>query len=388
MNRKQKIKDIVELTRNLDITPRMIKNATEKYTNLGKYLDSRGFGCEIFPIGSFATGTVIRPYYNDKDQDYDLDFICLTDKHVEETTAKETKRSVYEELSKNETYNSLFNDREWEKCWTLEYAEVNGVGFSMDIVPAAHIRNENNPVVITNKNGEIYEWKESQPKALVNWFNNINEPYLQASRNEERAMLLKRYSDVYTSIEEIPETLERSSLQRVIQLLKRHRDIYFSKVGKKYSVPSIIITTLVGEIAARFNPVIDFYDLLSNVIDELADYSKYTSMSESCFLNEHTDKSLIKRVNGEWIIENPIDSYENLAESWRNDEKMVSLFFDWIEQVKKDFLDESDLSEELYLASMGNAFGYDYFNKSEVRKRYNLKRPKRIDSIRKPYGET
>lgn len=383
----RRIKDINELTRNLDISPTMVKNATEKYINVGKYLETKGFECDIFPIGSFATGTVVRPFYNDKDQDYDLDFICLVNKNRDVITPKETKLLVYEELSKSDIYKRILADEEWEKCWTLEYAEINGVGFNMDIVPAAHISNDINPLMITDKKNSTYEWVISQPKALIEWFNNINQPFLEFGKDEERKVLFEKYRDIYASIEEIPETLERSSLQRVIQLLKRHRDIFYSKAGKEYKVASIIITTLVAEIAEPLNPSISFYELLNCVVNELALYSKYNKIEESTFVNTYAGKLLIKKVDDEWIIKNPIDSGDNLAEPWKVDGNIAEMFFKWIEQVKKDFVGSMEMAEEKYLASIGSAFGLEYFQKSKVRERYEISKPKVINTIHKPYGE-
>ena len=127
---------IIKLIEGLDISPTMYKNATDKYKAVGTYLQEQGLNCDIFPQGSFSLGTVVRPYRESKNADYDLDFICCLDEAKEKTTAKYVKNIVKDTLCRSEVYREKLQNKEWDKCWTLEYAEVNGVGFNIDIVPA------------------------------------------------------------------------------------------------------------------------------------------------------------------------------------------------------------------------------------------------------------
>mgnify|MGYP000363360336 FL=1 len=136
--------DILKLIEGLDISPTMYKNATDKYKAVGTYLQEQGVECDIFPQGSFSLGTVVRPYRESKEADYDLDFICCLGKLKEKTTAKYVKNIIKETICKSEVYKEKLQNREWDKCWTLEYAEVNGIGFNIDIVPGV---SESNDVV-------------------------------------------------------------------------------------------------------------------------------------------------------------------------------------------------------------------------------------------------
>jgi len=218
--RKNRIDDIEKLTQNMDITPTMLENAIEKYNNIAKYFEDKSFRCNIFPIGSFATGTVVRPYYDAKDQDYDLDFICLIDTYMETEEPKDIKYSVKNVLIENDVYKNILSEKEWDKCWTMEYAQVNNYDFNLDIIPAARNKIDEFSLSITDKDNDRYDWIISKPKVFIDWFNEINRPYLQYNREEKKKLLLERYSTFYNSVEEIPESLERSALQRVIQLLK------------------------------------------------------------------------------------------------------------------------------------------------------------------------
>ncbi len=75
INKPERQQDIIRLVQSLDISPTMHKNAVEKYRALANYLEENGIDAEIYPQGSFALGTVVRPSANDANAKYDLDFI-------------------------------------------------------------------------------------------------------------------------------------------------------------------------------------------------------------------------------------------------------------------------------------------------------------------------
>ena len=68
--------DILSIISELDISPTMYSNAVEKYKAITAYLESYGIEAEMYPQGSFAFGTVVRPTSKSADANYDLDFIC------------------------------------------------------------------------------------------------------------------------------------------------------------------------------------------------------------------------------------------------------------------------------------------------------------------------
>ena len=90
-SKKVREKDVLKLIEGLDITPTMYKNAPDKYMAVGTYIQEQGLECEIFPQGSFSLGTVVRPYKESKEVDYDLDFICCLNEDKELTTARYVK---------------------------------------------------------------------------------------------------------------------------------------------------------------------------------------------------------------------------------------------------------------------------------------------------------
>lgn len=358
MTLENRRKDILRLIEKLDIPPSLYKNAEEKYQAITKYLIEHGFDADMYPQGSFALGTVVRPSKNNNDANYDLDFICQVKKSRNETTATMLWRKLKEVLE-----NSPYADKltEYDKCFTIEYADINGVGFSIDIVPAAdesferkvklkgeseHPELIDTSIVIPDTNRDRSMWATNNPKGYSAWFERINEPYSTYSRFENRRALFESHPGVYASIEDIPVGLERSSLQRVIQILKKHRDEYYFKSNDKKPI-SAIIGTLVAKIAETLPPNLSVFELLEKVLDTLRTHNRNDDM--------------ICKKNGKWIIPNPANPEDNLADAW-NDET-CDKFFRWINQARIDLVDALNDDEGTFRAVMENAFGLWFINK-------------------------
>ena len=393
--------DILKLIEGLDISPTMYKNATEKYKAVGTYLQNQGLTCDIFPQGSFSLGTVVRPYRESKEADYDLDFICCLGDKKETTTAKYVKNVVKETLCNSEVYREKLQNIEWDKCWTLEYAEVNGIGFNIDIVPAVSESDDiiqlmvgNNlsqdnaelAVAITDKRKQNYFWLTSTPRAYKNWFESINKPFLEFDRINKRKVLFEKSRTVYNSIEEIPEGLERSALQRVIQILKHHRDVYYCRIKKENLKPtSAIITTICAEIASGMNPSLNVFELLQAIADDFEIYSANQTMTEEAFSRQYETKNVIRKSNGKWQIINPVNPNDNLADSWNINPEKAELFFKWVKAMKKDYVDSLQIEDNDFVALLENNFGRDYVKKSINLNEYANVVPTIIQNTPKPW---
>lgn len=401
MNKNQRKIDVEELVKGLDITPTMFQNAIEKYNNVGKYLQDNGLDVDIYPQGSFCLGTVVRPYKNGEDKSYDLDFICVNSVSKDETSPKVEKYLPHDVLIKNEVYKSLLSNQEYDKCWTLEYAKVSDIDFNMDIVPAVpedrnviyelqlqglKIPYTNDVIAITNKKNNSYNWVTSNPKAYKEWFDEINAPFLEFNRQVKKNIIYNENGNLFASIEEIPKEIERSSLQRVIQILKRHRDVYFSKRNKENEKPiSAIITTISAEIARDAQKDLGIVELLQYVVNEFQIYSKKQSMDRALFDYRYGQRSVINFDNGKWEIKNPVNPKDNLADSWNNKEnsEIAKLFFEWTKQLKNDFVDSFDLKDDEFIASLENGFGSKYVQRKIDKRNYNIKNPIIITSTHK-----
>ncbi len=381
---EQRRKDIFDLIDKLDISPAMYKNAVEKYKNITTYLEQHGVNAVFYPQGSFALGTVVRPYAKDKECAYDLDFICQLKAMSKENNAKEVKESVGEILESSDLYDGKLT--EYDECYKIEYAEINNVGFSMDIVPSVD-EDEEKKVILKSKckNPELIEtaiaipsqnkWLTNNPKGYKEWFDSINEPFKRFNRETRRRVLYESAKAIYASVEDVPEGLERSSLQRVIQIFKHHRNVYFANKPNSTKPLSAIITTLAAQIAKSAPNHYGVFELLDFIAKELAVYSKHQNLNEAVFKSSYPSKEIITRNAGKWKIENPANPEDNLASEWNENNTSATDFFNWVSIVTKDLISSLFESDEKFKSSVESAFGFNFASKNVDLKKYNKSIP-------------
>lgn len=393
-------KDIIKLIEGLDIPQSLYVKAIEHYKSIAAFLQEHGIESDIYPQGSYALGTVVRPYKGDTDAAYDLDAICEIKLDKDKTSAEKVKQMVGDTLKSNATYRNMLQ-QEWDKCWTLEYADINEIGFSVDIVPAVpekdtdlkaileSVRTDiySSQIAITNKKGTEYMWQTSNPKAYQNWFKSVNEPFLMYQRQRlEKAYRGGIYDLNESTVEKIPEYQERSALQRVIQIVKYHADVYYTKGNiKKYKTPSIVITTLMTLIAQEAEPSLEIFELLSYIVDQLEIYGENLVLNESAFAQKYQSKNVIKHIGGQWILRNPLNPGENLVDSWNESSLKPTYFFQWVKVLKADYLTALDNADEQFIAVLENNFGSNYVQKHLDLKNYAKKEPVNINITTKPY---
>lgn len=385
ISQESRMLDFLELVGKLDISPTMYRDAVEKYKNLGTYLQEKGIQADFYPQGSFSLGTVVRPYKDNKDTNFDLDAICKIIIEKGDTTPKDIREAVESAFEQNETYKKKLV--KYDKCCTINYAEINMIGFSIDIVPAVEEDNStknrlksksdlpeyiDTAIAITSKKDEIFEWATNNPKGFKVWFDNINKPFLENSPLQSRAAIFESHRDIFASIEEIPLELERSTLQRVIQILKRHRDVYFSKKrdGNILKPNSAIITTVVASIALSASVYLGVIDLLKYVLAEFDIYSKQQILNETEFSNAYKNRNKVKRTDGNWVIENPVNPEDNLADSWNDNPTIAKAFFDWSKCVSRDFLELKETRDEEYITLLESSLGSVFVRSSMDVKKY------------------
>ena len=402
INREQRERDILKLIEGLDIPQSLYEKAIGHYNAVATFLQEQGIESDIYPQGSYSLGTVVRPYKESEDAAYDLDAVCEIKINKSDTTAEEIKKMVGDALKSDGTYRKMLQE-EWDKCWTLEYADVNGIGFSVDIVPAVAendiiLKNTlvtegvdfsvyDSQIAITHKDGERYTWKTSNPKAYQNWFKKLNESFVKAERQK---LAKRRDGRLYVlneaTVEKIPETQERSALQRVIQIVKYHADVYYTKGNiKEYKSASVIVTTLIALLAQEADPSLEVFPLLSYIVGELEIYGENLSLTESAFAKRYENKNIIRRIGGQWILRNPLNPSENLVDSWNQEPRKAQYFFQWIRMLKKDYLTSLDTEDEKFVAVLENNFGKDYLQKSLNISAYARKDPVNISVASKPY---
>lgn len=99
-----------------------------------------------------------------------------------------------------------------------------------------------------------------------------------------------------------------------IQLLKRHRDIYFQKDDENAPI-SVIITTLA---AKAYTGEASVYETLVNVLSKMSTF--------------------IEIRNGVYWIQNPVMPLENFADKWQECPQKKIAFENWIQKAREDFI--------------------------------------------------
>ena len=381
MNIKERQQDILRIIEKMDISPTMFNNAVQKYTSIAQYLNNHGIEADIYPQGSFALGTVVRPYSKDGEKNYDLDLICQVNLSKDDITPSDLRNRVLSALNESDLYGGKLV--EYAECFTIEYADVSGIGFSIDIVPAvdesvsdkaALSRISKKPDLISSSiaipkhsDGGRYSWITNNPHGYKKWFDEINSKYHTVESVLYRYRLFEDYKYAFASVEEIPMEFEKTALQRVIQILKYHRNVYYSRVvnGDELKPISAVISTIVAEIAKEYSESNSQVDqLLKYVLSEFEIYSKHLVMSSAQFTQQYGFRSVITHENGQWFIGNPANPADNLADAWNSNPEIPKRFFAWISVVKKQLVEDILLGDDEFRSAVENAFGSQYVEKA------------------------
>ncbi|MDR1159621.1 MAG: nucleotidyltransferase [Syntrophomonadaceae bacterium] len=364
--KKNEVLDNVALS--LDITPDMYNIAMSVVSGLETFIKNNAPGTEIYKHGSFRLGTIIKPRKKDKNGDFDIDIVVQFPYVKESVSPSSIKRRLGEYL-KSQNYCPYLED-EGKRCWTLNYRKIinkiQQIIFHIDLLPSvgedqitiSKIRPDNlkdTSIAITdikhkNKKPYEYSWETSNPKGFAQWFDVINYGLYHTLKNADRQRVYNNYRHLFESAEKVGDDYTRTPLQKVIQILKRHRDIMYCNTEFADDKPiSIIITTLVAKIVEENNLVNkriinSTYDLLDYVVKGLEYYSSLQNAEiTSDFADDYKTRKLISKniQNGKayWRIENPANSGENLANRWNEHPQKAQEFFRWVRRVQVDLLD-------------------------------------------------
>jgi hypothetical protein len=373
-NVSERQKDIMSIISNLDIPPTLYENAVAKYKAITNFLSDCGIEADMYPQGSFAVGTVVRPNAKDPSANYDLDFICQVKGSRGNYTPSGLRNRIEEALTSSGVYGGKLTI--CDECFTIEYADINGVSFAIDIVPAtdesAETKNRltmksvspqliNTAIAIPKHNGgRNYEWITNNPVGFRTWFEEINAPFLAAARESSRMRLFEQNRNIYASVEDIPNALERSALQRVIQILKYHRDVYYAKLddGDDIKPISAIINTVVAEISKCINPSCSVFELLEYVLKEFEIYAQQQSLTTKDFMRLYESRSVFSRPEGKWYISNPANPEDNLADQWNTNTRIPAMFFRWVDAAKSDLITALHMDDDhKFRAILESGFG-------------------------------
>ena len=368
MNEKDKeLNEVLEeLAKNLDITDTEDAAIRLSYQAVGEYLSQEGsslseYDVEIFPQGSFNLGTIIRPIV--EGDDLDIDLVCELKSKKPEWTQYDVKQQVGDRLKESKRYKELL-DEEGRRCWTLLYRDnviTTTQKYHMDILPSIVDKNyktivremfsarelsesdyDKAAIRITDNESPDYKtsplpltWLKSNPFGYARWFE------LQQQKGDTRDVRLFTRDDVNP----LPaKRKNKTTLQRVVQLLKRHRDIHYG--GDDDKPISILITTLA---AKAYDGEKDLVIAFRNVV------AKMRNQIETRI----EDGKEIK-----WV-QNPVNSQENFADKWPESPRKQRLFYEWLDKLEANTQNIVSSRDRLVLERhFSDSFGKDMSQKT------------------------
>lgn len=323
-------KILEELGGTLDISKDQYEAAVRSYQFVGEWLAAKDsslspYKPEILPQGSFLLGTMIKPV--GEEDELDVDLVCRLLGKQNHWSQWHLKQAVGDRIKQHGTLKRLL-DEEGRRCWTLQYADE--ARFHLDILPAIVCDNfvvmlekafsaneiedaQQLAIRITDKETSNYYtdkdtgfWLRSNPFGYALWFSD------RATLDMQKAVLLSE------GVKPVPRyTNKKLPLQRIVQILKRHRDIMFD--GDDNKPISIIITTLAARAYQKQT------DIALGLLDVVA---RMPSMIE-----ERWDAELQRFIK--WIA-NPVNPEENFADKWPDNPRKEANFYNWISKVSKD----------------------------------------------------
>ena len=336
---------------NLDITETQFNNLKRSYNAVGKHLEEDptflNYHPVVTPQGSLRLGTIIQPITEDGDIDVDLVY-RLESKHPN-WTQKDIKQMVGQRLKDHGTYCKML-DKEGRRCWTLLYRQNSDDAnerYHMDILPCVvdpmfnanmeiyrtksfssvklddiAIRITDNQEPNYNSSTYISNWSKSNPDGYAMWF-------AERCKNntEKRECITEDIMPIGKYVK------NKTVLQRIVQILKRHRDIMFKDDEDKPI--SIIITTL----AAKAYKGED--SLLEGLVSVISSMEKHLTNDQY----------------GNYEVRNPANPEENFADQWSTHPKRKENFFKWLEQLKYDVNSIIHATGQQLRINVGRSFG-------------------------------
>lgn len=276
----------------------------------------------MYPFGSRALRTVVKPL---KKEEYDLDFAIKLHLRPFGITPLEFVKELERCLSNGKNVPKKL------KLIRHGVLVVYSGDFHVDIMLG--IDESNNRLRVPDWKDN--EWVYRNPKGYINWFESkfiadfediklykyYQQYYPELLKNKMKIEMRTETEAIVPAFETYPEI---QPIQRITQLVKRHRDLFFQKNSlKEFRTSSIILTTIIGD---TYNKETSIYEGLSNFA-------------------ESTLKLLNKNKNYFLPLINPADRFtdnqkkEDLTNKWKKDDKYIIAFKEYLQKLDQDWLE-------------------------------------------------
>lgn len=308
--KKQIVGYIEEICSEIELTPTQIGRITTSYQAVGEHLleseNLNGFRPRVFAQGSVRLGTTVRPYVSG--QHFDADIICKLENGPGEHDQAGVHRLTGDAVRENDIYKELISIL--KRGWRINYAESSS--FHLDITPAVpNITCPFDSVFVPDK--ELKRWQPSNPEGYAGWFSAKAAvmPRVTLRLANERLITASAKPDPLPSMIGL-----KRPLQRIVQFLKRHRDVLFEKVPDRAPI-SIILTTLAAKAYAEVAVSREFdseFDLVKAVIEKMPAYITTVPLPNG---------------SAYYMVLNDTVEGENFAEKWNKNPDLAKAFYEW-----------------------------------------------------------
>lgn len=337
----------------LDIPPDLQQLAVERYEEVGSWLaDDGGDRWRIYPQGSFRLGTVVRPAT--RGGEFDIDLVCWYGIAKQSTTQEALKQTVGDMLHRYLRWKKRQPEGDGpdtcesrRRCWTLTYPK-----FHLDVLPT--IPDEEYPptgILLTDK--RLRQWQHSNPIGYANWF--------RTRSVELQRGLIAAAEKRHIHVDDVPEFAVRTTLQRVVQVLKWHCMIYFAN-DPDNRPPSILITTLAGH---AYDGELNLFTATAGVIERMPNF--------------------IENRNGTWWVANPAHEEENFTDKWNEYPQRKAMFDAWLREISTVLHDSAKKQGEgihVVASRLSESFGTDPIKRSVQRYADDLRRQREAGRLR------
>ncbi|MFO0726471.1 MAG: nucleotidyltransferase [Myxococcota bacterium] len=273
----------------LQITATQREKAVSRYRSIGEWLEGtatgilRGAPVHIYPQGSLRIGTTNKPI---NAAEFDLDIVAeiqVDARFIHPPIS--LLHAVEARLREHGTYSEMLVRK--NRCIRVVYADE----FHLDVLPACpDPARTDGSIVVADRAQRC--WKPSNPNGYADWIE------LRAEH------LSTRLVKAMAPLPAVEPSESKPLLKKIIQLMKRHRDIEFA--GTEHLAPvSIVLTTLAG-IHVSGGPSI--LDMLEQTLVVIA-------------ANSPSDQVL--------KVYNPTNTGELLSERWENTRGSYEAFREW-----------------------------------------------------------
>lgn len=323
-----------EICQELELTPSQFERARQAYEAVAKWLSESDepllAGIFVYLHGSGALGTSIKPIGR---MEFDVDLIGFAVSASADIAPAILKKAIGDRLKQHKAYASILEEK--KRCWRLNYAG----DFHLDISPTiANPECDNGGELVPDR--KLRDWHPTNPRAYRALF----ERRARMEPRLRRSIIAPAREE--TAIEPLPaREIIKGILRRLVQLIKRHRDVHFLDVADEIAPISIVLTTLAMQAYE--------YCVEQHVFDDELEVLVATIRMMPHFIDRPVRDG--RRIYAVW---NETTDGENFADRWNTEPARVAAFYGWHGKLLSDFeaiRDASGLDE--ILCSMQEPLG-------------------------------